>query len=74
MQAVSVAPNHSVSDLTDIHLNTVVFFSAAFSGGSEFQGELYIPSIGNRSHQGTACSAAWALHTAFSLPDSQRLS
>lgn len=38
MQAVSVPPNYSVSDLTDIHLNTVVFFSAAFSGGIEFQG------------------------------------
>lgn len=34
----SVAANYSVSDLTDIHLNTVVFFFAAFSGGSEFQG------------------------------------
>ena len=36
MQAVSVAPNQSVSGLTDIHLNIVDFFSAAFSGGHKF--------------------------------------
>lgn len=39
----SVAPNYSLSDLTDIHLNTVVFFSAAFFSGSEFQGQAICP-------------------------------
>ena len=36
VQAVSVSPNQSMSNLTDIHLNTVSFFSAAFSGGHKF--------------------------------------
>jgi hypothetical protein len=36
MQTVSVALNNSMSDLIDIHLNTVSFFSAAFSGGHKF--------------------------------------
>lgn len=46
----SVALNHSLSDLTDIHLNTVVFLgglfcfvSPAFSGGRRFQGHLCSP-------------------------------
>lgn len=64
MQAVSVAPNHSMSDLTDIHLNTVVFFSAAFSGGSEFRASCVSPAWVLEVTRETTCKASWALLTA----------
>lgn len=62
----------SWSDPADMHLNTVVFFSAAFSHGREFQASYMSPHRVIEVTKGAACQATWFPVLLSESPDSQQ--